>query len=211
MRRVALLLWAAMLALSCGSDRGANVARSIPPRLEDPDEFLGRVAAAYTAMDTAAYFLELDPAYVFEMRVDEWSAAGLSARAWDRAGERAVTRRLFTGGRNDEAEWVDEIRMGLLVRSVAEDRTDYPGRPPGETWYRVAALVEIDAVIVNPVEMAITTYHVLSPQSFVVRPDPRGTGRYLVARQSDEPPAAVDDTGSATSLSWGLLKARFYQ
>lgn len=211
MRRDALpLLLVALLAASCGSDRGTGPARSLPLRLEDPEEFLGRFAAAYTAMDTAAYFAEIDPSYLFEMDPGEWSSAGLPERSWDREEEAEITRRIFSGARNDRGEWVDGIRADMAPKSVAEDRTAYAGRPPGETWYQVIALVDMEAVIVDPVGRTITAYRTRSEQIFVARPDPRGTGRYLVVRQSDRAPTADAGVDSPPVLSWGLLKARFH-
>jgi hypothetical protein len=204
-----LLPLLALIALSCG-DNAADPADQ-PPGPETFETFLYGFARAYAVEDSVAYDAYLDSGYTFELLEGE-ADPDFPEGHWDRAQELAIAGNMFHGRVNEDGKSVRDIDLDLTLIGSAEDRTSYPEKPAGETWYRVTAFVDLLVVANDPDDPSgLLHFIVESNQIFVVRRDPSGSGRYLVYKQIDQQPGAKAESkpGTATGTSWGSVKSYF--
>jgi hypothetical protein len=197
-----------LIALSCGDSMSPA---DQPPGPETFETFLYSFARAYAVEDSVAYDAHLDSSYTFELLEDE-ADPDFPDGHWDRAQELAIAGNMFHGRVNEAGKSVRDIDLGLALIGSVEERTSYPEKPPGETWYRVTAFVDLLVVVNDPEDPSgLLHFIVESKQIFVVRRDPSGSGRYLVYKQIDQQPSAKAETtpGAATGISWGSVKSYF--
>ncbi|MFH1681683.1 MAG: hypothetical protein ABIH26_13710 [Candidatus Eisenbacteria bacterium] len=170
-----------------------------------PDAFLPDFADAYAAMDSALYASFLDARYRFELLPQDVDPD--STPFWGTATELKIAGRMFGGRWSDNGARVNRIALDFGPAEVLIDTTSYPGKPAGETWHRVTALVDLKVAAEDPEDPeGIINFIVISYQVFVVRPDPFHPERYLVTHQIDQEPLNVKPRGTEES-SWSALKS----
>lgn len=164
--------------------------------------------------DSASYDAALDEEYTFELLPLD-SDPSQPSPWWEKPEELRIAGNMFESRYNDDGQRVVRIALDIVERSDAVDNTNYPGKPPGETWFRVTALIDLLVVVEDPADpYGVINYVVSSDQIFVVRPDPDDASLWVVYKQRDQEPinkrllqAAF---GSSTEqTSWGSVKELF--
>ncbi|MFH1681682.1 MAG: carboxypeptidase-like regulatory domain-containing protein [Candidatus Eisenbacteria bacterium] len=166
---------------------------------------------AYSTMDSARYAALHDSRYRFTLLPEEVDPDD-PLPYWDLGEELTIAGRMFSGWENADGRSVDRIALDLLAKTVVVDTTSYPEKPPGETWHKVTAVVDLKVVTEDPSDPeGIINFIVLSDQIFVVRPDPAIEGRYLIVRQNDRPSVnkGAGEGTHGTESSWGMVKSLF--
>ncbi|MFH1680533.1 MAG: hypothetical protein ABIH26_07805 [Candidatus Eisenbacteria bacterium] len=190
-----------VVVIGCGGDDAVDPGGpgDNTPGPETPELSIQSFAREYAEMDSAGYASYLDANYTFELLPEEVDSDDPRGW-WDRTEELEIAGRMFNGRYNDQGQKVNRIDLTLQVKSKVVDNTGYPGKPPGEIWYKVVCFVDLKVVVEDPSDPeGIVNFIVFSNQDFIMRPDPSGAERYLVYKQKDQPsinkttgPAAVE-------------------
>ncbi|MFH1278632.1 MAG: fibronectin type III domain-containing protein [Candidatus Eisenbacteria bacterium] len=167
---------------------------------------------AYSRMDSASYAAALDEGYLFELLPSDVDP-GDPNPWWDLEEELGIAGNMFNARYNDDGQRVDRIALEMTERSIAVDNTNYPDKPPGETWYKVMALIDLLVVVEDPNDPAgIMNFVVASDQIFTVRPDPADESLWVVYKQVDQEPINFGKTAAGRGTeetSWGSVKSLF--
>ncbi len=191
------------------SDFEPEPEESCPNRTELITEELPRV---YAAMDSAGYAALFDPDYRFELLDSEVDPDSPNPW-WNLVTELDIAGRMFNARYNDTGQRVVGIQLSLTDRTTVVDTTSYPGKPEGETWYKVTAFVDLVVVVEDPNDdEGVINFVVLSDQLLVVRPDPENDGCWLIYKQEDQEP--INKNGAlpgrrTEEASWGAVKSLF--
>ncbi|MFH1276764.1 MAG: hypothetical protein ABIK65_00065, partial [Candidatus Eisenbacteria bacterium] len=142
-------LFALSLSMGCAlnpSDDGGNGGGDDDPRSLDRStttklitEYLPQ---AYSRMDSSAYEAALDDGYLFELLLSEVDPNDPNPW-WDKFEELGIAGNMFNARYNDDGQKVDRIKLEMTERSNVVDNTNYLDKPPGETWWKVTALVDL--------------------------------------------------------------------
>jgi hypothetical protein len=141
----------------------------------------------YADMDSVKYEEALDDAYTFEL-LEEEPDPDFPEGWWDKIEELAIAGNMFKGRANPQNQTVEDILLALHIRSNVVDNTNYPGKPPGETWYKVTTYVDLRVIADDPADPSgVMNFVVNSDQIFVCRPDPDADSLWTIFRQIDQP------------------------
>jgi len=203
----------AILFFGCDEDLPTDLepdpVGSCPDSISLITEELPRV---YSTMDSIGYAAPFDPDYRFVLLDPEVDPDDPNPR-WDRDTELDIAGTMFNARYNDAGQRVNRIQIELTERTTVIDTTSYPGKPEGETWYKVTTYVDLLFVVEDPDdEEGVINFVVLSDQVFIVQPDPAREGCWLIYKQEDQEPinksSAVPDRGT-DETSWGSVKSMF--
>ena len=172
-----------------------------------PDSLIMAFEEAYSSRDSSAYATLLDSAYTFWNLEEEIDGVWYPGEWWDLDEELTIGGRMFSGWANESGANVQSISLNLHISSNTVDTTAYPGKPEGETWYRIITSVDMIIVVDDPESCdGIMNYIVLCNQIFVVRPDPANEGLWVIYRQEDQHFA---NKGGTENFSCGSVKSLF--
>ena len=167
---------------------------------------------AYSGIDSSAYEAALDGEYLFEL-LDSDIDPGDPDPWWDKQEELDIAGNMFESRFNDTGQRVERIQLEITDRSTVLDHTNYPYRPPSETWYRITALIDLLVVVEDPQDPeGVINFVVISDQIFGVRPDPENDSLWVIHRQVDQYPFKLGKAspGHRTEeTSWGSVKSLF--
>ncbi len=189
---LSVLLIPLFLLFSCGGDSGTDPTPidQQPSAASDEDResveklvevYLPKV---YEQLDFDRYTECLDNSYRFEALLDESSEAD-TLEWWPLELERVITERMFSGAIGSEGEPVRAISLEITLKTQFETTTNFPDQPDGEAWFEVLTSVKLNVFMEGGLDP--TTYQVISPQIFVVRPDRDLPGLWAIYRQTDRP------------------------
>ena len=196
------------LLISCVSEDCTPTVPVTPERTNStPDSLIMLFEEAYNSRDSSAFAALLDSSYTFWNIVEEIDGVWYPGQWWDLDEELMIGGRMFSGWANENAASVQSITLDLIISSNTVDTTAYPGKPEGETWYRIITSVDMIIVVDDPESCdGIMNYIVLCNQIFVVRPDPANEGLWVIYRQEDQHFA---NKGVTEETNWGAVKGLF--
>ncbi|MBN1825140.1 MAG: hypothetical protein JW958_02665 [Candidatus Eisenbacteria bacterium] len=174
-------------ALSPSDDDDPIIKPPVTYNRSAPDSLILFLQNAYNEGDSAKYEECLDSMYVFEL-----IPGGVeqdSIEWWDRVDELRIAGRMFDAWTNADGQRVNNISLSLTNIYKQQDNTsfgpDLP--PPGETWWRVTASVDLRVEVENPQSPdGVTLFLVASDQEWIARPDPNEEGLWTIFRQYDK-------------------------
>jgi hypothetical protein len=190
----ALALW------GCGDDDD-NPMEPEPnePARSTPSELLSIFfETAYTEQDSTLYPHMLDEAFTFQFL--PWDADSLrdvlgEDDFWGKTPDVASTMMLF-GTPN-----VTGITLNILVNNEDADTSCVGCRRVEST---VTLRIETIGDGTEPLVFTVD-----SPQTFVVKPDPSDSTKWVILRQIDRPSSLKAEPQSVESSSWGNIKGLF--
>jgi len=150
--------------------------------------------SAYSHRDSISYEAALDEAYTFHFLQNPKD--GFTPDYWNKQVELSIAGRMFSDLPLGGGQRVLGIDLQLIEKSIVVDHTNYPGRPPDETWYKVTTYVDLLVVVEDPSSpWDIINYVVHCDQIWVCRPDPDADSLWTIYKQEDREGIKQRDAG----------------